>query len=136
MCFVVVILIALCQIHLWLRPLKYGILIISWYRIKASIRKHLFFKRSFWLFNKLDFYPPTRSLFGPTAFAFQLNEWLDGQLGNPSPCLLVRTTYLKILKKNQDSFTFDLNSKVLLCQLCLHKLQYLNKHDINFHEIK
>ena len=37
---------------------------------------------------------PTRSLLGPTSMAFQFQEYLDGQLVNPSWCFVTNTTYL------------------------------------------
>ena len=38
---------------------------------------------------------PTRSLWGPTAFEFQLKEYDDGQVAKPSWCLVTWTTYLQ-----------------------------------------
>lgn len=45
-------------------------------------------------FDKVSKYRPTMSLLGPTSPEFQLKEYLDGQLQNPSWCLLTNTMYL------------------------------------------
>lgn len=57
-------------------------------------------------------YLPTRSLWGPTALEFQLNEYDDGQLVKPSWCLVTWTTYLR-----QPKNTLQWNSWRKTCKI-------------------
>lgn len=55
----------------------------------------------------LFFSIPTRSLFGPDAFEFQLKEYFEGQLVKPSWCLLVKTIYLNYNNSEIESFHIE-----------------------------